>query len=514
VYAHIPQGCGLAPPPYASTQATYRIRYANNGHAERMVDHNTATEWADLGAYPFSAGTDGAVELYDNTGEPLSAGRVLFFDAVKWVPESSSASAQLTGVAYERTRLASGELLKVTFTVKNTGDTTFHGQAPSVDLMAGGGLNSLDNGYVYDQDECFAGNSAGSYPSFPKESDRLRVTLGVVGWDAGHGSSCVAATGDNPWRWGLNSNLAPGQEQTIIGYVRFRAPGTYTLQAGLIQEYVKYYEQGKKSPPIEVTPEQIKPVAASYDGKLLPTAQVYQLGNIPDNFLTRTRNPLSIPRGQYVGSFAWDGAPIDWGAGGPLGQTDQFLIEQTRSFLAPSSGAYTFSISSDDGSWLWVDGKLTVDNSGLHGAGEVTGTVNLSAGVHTLGFKYFERSGMAAAGYSVQMPGEAGFGLLPDGLGGGAPQVGSTFVDFPRLRIAADDAGGSGVAHIRWSWDGVAWDDSPGAVLDLNMLQNASYHLRYAAVDKANNQGDQRDLIFTVNTDLAVYRTYLPVAGR
>jgi len=519
VYAHIPQGCGLAPPPYASTQATYRIRYANNGHAERMVDHNTATEWADLGAYPFSAGTDGAVELYDNTGEPLSAGRVLFFDAVKWVPESSSASAQLTGVAYERTRLASGELLKVTFTVKNTGDTTFHGQAPSVDLMAGGGLNSLDNGYVYDQDECFAGNSAGSYPSFPKESDRLRVTLGVVGWDAGHGSSCVAATGDNPWRWGLNSNLAPGQEQTIIGYVRFRAPGTYTLQAGLIQEYVKYYEQGKKSPPIEVTPEQIRPVAASYDGKLLPTAQVYQLGNIPDNFLTRTRNPLSIPRGQYVGSFAWDGAPIDWGAGGPLGQTDQFLIEQSRSFVAPTSGTYTFATTSDDGSWLWVDGQEVVVNPGLHSATDdngqfiyVTGQIALNAGPHIVSFKSFERTGLAGAGYMFQPPGEDAFRTLPDGLGGGAFRLGRVFVQNPRLVIAADDQGGQGVDHIRWSWDGINWQDEPGAMLDLGRLANGSYHLRYQAVDAVGNTSQEpQDLVFTVNTNTVVRRRYLPL---
>jgi len=527
VYAHIPQGCGLAPPPYASTQARYTIGYAG-GSTSRVVDHNTATEWVDLGAYPFNQGTAGAVELFDNTGEPFSAGRVLFFDAVKWVPESGSANVQITGVAYDRTTLASGELLKVTFTVKNTGDTTFYSQAPSVDLLAGGGLNSLDNGYVYDQGECFAGNSTGSYPAFPKESDRLRLTLGFDGWDAAN-KDCNAPidpvtgkrTNDYPWRWGLNSNLGPGQQQTIVGYVRFRDPGAYTLQAGLIQEYVKYYTQGVSPTSIKVTSERITPAVANYDGGLQPLARVYRLGNIPDNFLTRTRNPLSIPRGQYVGSFAWDGSPIDWGVGGPLGLSDQFLIEQTRSFLAPTTGTYTFGATSDDGSWLWIDGQAVVVNHGLHSAKDdngqyiyVTGQITLSAGPHIVSFKSFERTGQAAAGYAFQPPGESGFRTLPDGLGGGALRIGGTFAENPRLRVAADDQGGQGVDHIHWSWDGVNWQDEPGALLDLGKLANGSYNLRYQAFDTAGNASETQNLIFSVNTNMVVYRRYIPLVAR
>ena len=79
---------------------------------------------------------------------------------------------------------------------------------------ANGGLNGLNNGYVYDQDECFAGNSAGSYPAYPKEDDRFRVVLGMPGWDA-RGNGCVGETSDYPWRWGLNADLKPGQQQAI-----------------------------------------------------------------------------------------------------------------------------------------------------------------------------------------------------------------------------------------------------------------------------------------------------------
>ena len=197
-------GLGLGPPPYASAQARYGIAYAG-GSTSRVVDQNTSSEWVDLGAYPFNQGSGGAVELYDNTGESPNSGRVLFFDAVKWVPENAAdTSVQLVGVQYDRNTVASGELLKVTFTVQNTGSATVYGQQPNIDLTAGGGLSGLENGYVYDQDECFNGNTVGSYPAYPKESNRFRVTLGVAGWDAGHADTCVRAAGDNPWRWGLN----------------------------------------------------------------------------------------------------------------------------------------------------------------------------------------------------------------------------------------------------------------------------------------------------------------------
>lgn len=512
VFAHIPQGCGLAPPPYASSQALYRIHTAE-GDFTRTVDHNTGTTWVDLGAYQFSAGSDGAVELYDNTGEPLSAGRVLFFDAVKWVPDNSSTNVQITGVSFERTSLASGELLKATFVVKNTGDTVLQGQAPRIDLTAGGGLNTLDNGYVYDQDECFLGNAAGSYPSFPKEDDRFRVALGWDGWDTRPNNGCTGPTSGYPWRWGLNADLAPGQQQTIVGYVRFREAGSYTLQAAIVQEYVQYYAQGIAPTTISVTSERIAPVAASYDESLQPLAHVYQLGGIPDNFLARTRNPLSIPRGQYIGSFAWNGAWQAWGEGGPLGLSEQFVVEQTRSFYAPDSGEYTFRTSSDDGSWLWVDGQPVVVNNGLHSDTAIEGAIYLNAGVHTLSFKYFERGGDASAGYGVRAPGAARFTTPPDALGGNAVRFGATYAAPPQLRVVADDQGGAGVDRIRWSWNGADWQAAPGALLDLGKLANGSYHLRYQAIDGAGNAGELHSLLFSVDTNLPVQRLFLPAIG-
>lgn len=57
------------------------------------------------------------------------------------------------------------------------------------------------------------------------------------------------------------------------------------------------------------------------------------------------------------------------------------------------SGTYTFGLSSDDGSRLWIDGRLVVDNWGLHGAGWRDVPVKLTAGWHTLRIDYIDNGG-------------------------------------------------------------------------------------------------------------------------
>lgn len=518
VYVHVPQGCGLASPPYASTQARYTIVHAH-GESTQTVDHNTATAWVDVGVYQFNQGTSGAVELYDVTGEPFDQQRVVFFDAVKWVPEDATSSIDLTDVRFENTTVASGELAKVTFTVKNTGSTPLTTQDPQAGTAPNGSFNDgqsgrIDDSYVYDEGECFLGNEEQTYATFAKESNRFRVTLGPT---SGGDPVCTGNVGGYPWRWGINGELDPGESRDVTGYVRFHNYGTsnrtVNVHAGLIQEYVKYFEEGVNPTTITVTPEKVQPRAMGYDTNLNTVAHVYQLGNVPDNLLARTANSLSVPRGEYVGTIPWSGNFVDWGTGGPLGLTDQFLIEQTRVFRAPVDGEYIFRTTSDDGSWLWVNGTPVVLNSGLHPTKDVTGTIQLTAGDHTLSFKYFERSGVATAGYSVQIPGGTTFTTPLDPISN-VLRLGNTFAEIPEVTIAADDLGGSGVERIRWSWDGVEWQDSTGSILRLGKIQNGSYRLQYQVFDKAGNQSDTYEVAFNVNTDMEIYQTYLPLTQR
>src|SRR5207249_11017936 len=68
-----------------------------------------------------------------------------------------------------------------------------------------------------------------------------------------------------------------------------------------------------------------------------------------------------------------------WTEGFP-GVTDRFEwfgIEYKGSFTVKKAGHYTFQISSDDGSKLFIDGKLIIDNDGLHSQSSKSGEADL-----------------------------------------------------------------------------------------------------------------------------------------
>ena len=52
-----------------------------------------------------------------------------------------------------------------------------------------------------------------------------------------------------------------------------------------------------------------------------------------------------------------------------------------------------FATKSDDGSWLWIDDRLVIDNGGVHGPQNVAAEVFLERGVHTFRVRYLEAGG-------------------------------------------------------------------------------------------------------------------------
>ena len=48
------------------------------------------------------------------------------------------------------------------------------------------------------------------------------------------------------------------------------------------------------------------------------------------------------------------------------------------------AGTYQFGITSDDGSWLYIDGNLLINNGGLHGQQLRTASISLTAGFHSI----------------------------------------------------------------------------------------------------------------------------------
>jgi len=70
-----------------------------------------------------------------------------------------------------------------------------------------------------------------------------------------------------------------------------------------------------------------------------------------------------------------------------------------------AAGTYRFALASDDGSKLYIDGKLVVDNDGDHGVLMVNGSVDLQPGKHAIRVEWFNGGGGAWLGTYFEGPG-------------------------------------------------------------------------------------------------------------
>jgi alpha-L-fucosidase len=91
----------------------------------------------------------------------------------------------------------------------------------------------------------------------------------------------------------------------------------------------------------------------------------------------------------------------------------EHVAQRFQGFLdAPESELYRFALSSDDGSKLWIDGTLVVDNDGLHVAGEKQGAIALGKGLHGIEVVWFNRTGDAELSLRWALPGKP-FEVVP-----------------------------------------------------------------------------------------------------
>ncbi|MDC6364428.1 MULTISPECIES: PA14 domain-containing protein [Flavobacteriaceae] len=69
---------------------------------------------------------------------------------------------------------------------------------------------------------------------------------------------------------------------------------------------------------------------------------------------------------------------------------DHYAIQYNGYIKIPETDIYTFYLKSDDGSMLYIDGDLIVDNDGSHDTRVKTGFVALKKGWHPIRIDYFE----------------------------------------------------------------------------------------------------------------------------
>ncbi|MFP4058673.1 MAG: PA14 domain-containing protein, partial [Candidatus Brocadiia bacterium] len=134
---------------------------------------------------------------------------------------------------------------------------------------------------------------------------------------------------------------------------------------------------------------------ASYD-----TMMAYFAGRTPD-VEQALLDPLDFPAGG--GGNSTGGNPFS-SIGVDIGNDNQ-VVHWFGYILAdhdPAMGAqpYSFWTRSDDGTMLYIDERLVVDNNGFHGMQTRSGTVDLLPGLHRLDLGFFE--GGAGAGVFVE----------------------------------------------------------------------------------------------------------------
>jgi len=203
-------------------------------------------------------------------------------------------------------------------------------------------------------------------------------------------------------------------------------------------------------------------------------------------------------RGLFAGNISEPGVPSpvgshtafteNWGGGGPLGRSDNFSVIWFGN-INFSPGGYRFFTSSDDGSYLDMDGLgRIVDNGGDHGTQtRYSGWHNLS-GVHRLVSHFYENGGGAymQIGWEQDVSGPSVSIDQPNGVVNGTSlSIALSFSDT-QSGVAEGDVD---VRINEGSWVN---DNLPnGGSLTANFTYSATvgnrYEFRFRARDNAGN---------------------------
>ncbi len=122
-------------------------------------------------------------------------------------------------------------------------------------------------------------------------------------------------------------------------------------------------------------------------------------------------------RGQYFATQDFQGEPIvrrdgdlkfDWKRMSPQPELpdDGFSVRWDTCMVLDEASVVAFQLISDDGSRLWVDGEVVVDNWGRHGERSRGQDLSMSAGLHHLRVDYFDARHNAMVKLRASLRGE------------------------------------------------------------------------------------------------------------
>jgi len=133
---------------------------------------------------------------------------------------------------------------------------------------------------------------------------------------------------------------------------------------------------------------------------------------------------------------------------------DNFGIVIEGNLEIKKKGNYTFNLGSDDGSRLILNGKVVVDNDGVHGVKNAKGSVALEAGLVPIRIEFFEKGGGEHLSVDMSGPGIKKLQLARNTApqGGKKPAIG---VGYPEKVNFCFDANAMNIVMV---WHGAFMD--------------------------------------------------------
>lgn len=112
------------------------------------------------------------------------------------------------------------------------------------------------------------------------------------------------------------------------------------------------------------------------------------------------------------------------GIGTPLDNGDyNYIWRETGLINVTAAGALTFTSTTDDGSWLYVDGQPVVYDYGTHPTEAHSGSISLFAGLHSVDWLYFNSGG----------PGNGSLTVSGGGFASGSCVTAADFANYQNL---------------------------------------------------------------------------------
>jgi hypothetical protein len=144
----------------------------------------------------------------------------------------------------------------------------------------------------------------------------------------------------------------------------------------------------------------------------------------------QTTGALQNPNTPLVGTFTAPAINFEsatgnlWSPSGLLSQAlaTNYAVDITGTLKADKDGMFTFKLTSDDGSFLFIDGNLVVNDGGFHGPQDAFGTVFLTAGNHPFEVRFFQGGG--GAGVDLTLPAGISY-VTPQQVEAGVPEPSS-----------------------------------------------------------------------------------------